>query len=146
MNGFFIYVLKITKNGEVKYYVGKTSKLAKRMKNHFNGNNESAKKIIDFGYTVKEVECIFRFIDSEELTDSYTSLIESQVAKDMILKYGYDNVRGGCYLNSWDDNNVNLLPTIDINKIMLNDEEIKNRINKVFSMNLNGRVNITMFN
>jgi predicted GIY-YIG superfamily endonuclease len=76
-----LYILKLVKE---KYYVGKTTNLVSRMKQHMNGKGAVFTKLyppIELVYS-KRVENIF---DEDLLT------------KEMMMKFGIENVRGGSY-------------------------------------------------
>jgi len=83
------YIYKINLE-DGKKYIGKTVNIQRRMRQHFNGNGAKVTqkfkpikyKILDScpGFLADEIEQIY--------TNSY------------IVKYGYNNVRGGTYTNS----------------------------------------------
>ena len=83
------YIYKINLE-DGKKYIGKTINIERRMRQHFNGNGAKVTqkfkpikyKILDScpGFLADEIEQIY--------TNSY------------IVKYGYNNVRGGTYTNS----------------------------------------------
>ena len=79
-----IYVLKC-KNG--KYYVGKTSNVDRRIKEHFDGNSGS------------EWTRYHKPIDVIEAEPMNSSLDEMKKTLEYMEKYGIDNVRGAQWSN-----------------------------------------------
>lgn len=80
----YIYLLELS-NG--KYYVGKTTDVAKRFIDHKNGNGSQ--------WTKQHGECkLIDIIESKMIFDE-----DAYTLKYMDL-YGVDNVRGGSYANS----------------------------------------------
>ena len=74
----YIYVLCLEYN---KYYVGRTSKFLKRMYDHFHGNGSVFTKIF------KPIS-ILEIIEENDIYDEKNKTIE------IMLKYGWENVRG----------------------------------------------------
>ncbi len=76
-----IYILKLIND---KYYIGKTTNLEARFKQHVNGSGSEYTKIYPPIEIFKTYEC--------------TSLFdEDKYVKEYMLEYGIDNVRGGTY-------------------------------------------------
>lgn len=80
-----VYVLKLNND---KYYVGRTSDLAKRIEYHKNGNGSAWTKKYGFVKLMKSM-----VIDSP--------FYEDMMVKMMMQKYGIENVRGGSYSQIW---------------------------------------------
>ena len=78
-----IYVLELENN---KYYVGKTSRIEKRFKNHLNGEGSQFTK----KYKPIKIYRVYKKL-SEFDEDNYT--------KKYMKLFGIDNVRGGSYCN-----------------------------------------------
>lgn len=76
-----IYVLKLISG---KYYIGKTTSLSKRIRQHMTGNGSLWTKMY------KPVELIQTYY-------SHCIFDEDVTTKIMMLKHGIDNVRGGTY-------------------------------------------------
>ena len=76
----YVYILELENN---KYYVGYTENFNSRMVSHFGGNGSKWTKI-HIPISIKEV---FRGDKSNE----------NDKTIDMMVKYGYENVRGGNY-------------------------------------------------
>jgi len=76
-----LYVLKLENN---KYYVGKTDDINRRYTEHKNGKGSEWTKI-------------YKPIKILETREVKTEHDENNVTKDLIKKYGVDNVRGGAY-------------------------------------------------
>jgi predicted GIY-YIG superfamily endonuclease len=77
----FLYVLELA-NG--KYYVGKTTDIAKRFAQHTTG----------YGSAWTKRHRPIRILESRPLTSIHD---ETNVTKDLMKKHGMDNVRGGAY-------------------------------------------------
>ena len=75
-------------NGKV--YVGKTANFDRRCYQHFSGNGSKVTKKFK-PKTIKEKEVVPGYFGNE---------IEQEYTEKYIEKYGYENVRGGCYTNS----------------------------------------------
>ena len=67
-------------NGKV--YVGKTANFDRRCYQHFSGNGSEVTK---------------KFKPEKEVVPGYFG---DEIEQEYIEKYGYENVRGGCYTNS----------------------------------------------
>lgn len=76
-----IYVLQLEDN---KWYIGKTSDVAVRFKQHVSGKGSA---------WTKSYEPI-RIVETRPLRNDYD---ENNTTKDYMKKYGIDNVRGGSY-------------------------------------------------
>ena len=76
-----LYVLLLA-NG--KYYVGKSADVIKRFDQHKNG----------LGSAWTKLHKPIRLLETRPLTSSHD---ETNVTKDLMKKYGIDNVRGGAY-------------------------------------------------
>jgi cellular nucleic acid-binding protein len=76
-----LYILKLEKN---KYYVGKSSDVSTRYKQHKEGIGSS--------WTSKYPP--IRILEVKQLTGPHH---ENNETKDLMKKYGIDNVRGGAY-------------------------------------------------
>jgi len=76
-----LYILKLVNN---KYYIGKSTDVPARYKQHKNGNG--------CAWTSKYHP--IKLIETRKLKDEYD---ETNVTKDYMKKYGIDNVRGGAY-------------------------------------------------
>jgi predicted GIY-YIG superfamily endonuclease len=76
-----IYTLQL-ENG--KYYVGKTADLPKRFKEHRDGNGSAWTKM----------QRPVKVVDARKMT---TDSDENKVTREMMKKYGVENVRGGSY-------------------------------------------------
>lgn len=81
-----IYVLKLESN---KYYIGKTSNLENRINDHKTGNGS------EFTKKYKVIELLESFPNLKFY--QYNIHTENNITKDYMLKYGYENVRGGTY-------------------------------------------------
>ena len=77
----YIYVLKLNKG---KYYVGKTTDVMKRYTEHCNGGGSSWTSMYP----------PVSLIESKVLISHHD---ENNITKDMMKKYGINNVRGGSY-------------------------------------------------
>jgi predicted GIY-YIG superfamily endonuclease len=77
-----LYVLQLENN---KWYVGKTSDVAKRFKEHQSGK----------GSAWTAVNKPLRIVGVRPLKDAHD---ETNTTKDMMKTYGIDNVRGGAYV------------------------------------------------
>lgn len=84
-----IYVAKL-ENG--KRYVGKTKNFDKRCEQHFNGRGSRVTQKYS-PVNIKELDVVPGYFASD---------IEQEYTNEYINKYGYSNVRGGCYTNSKD--------------------------------------------
>ena len=78
-----IYILKLKGS---KYYVGKTSNIEKRMRQHARGSGSSWTR----KYPFEKLLRVFHNCDSYD-EDKYTL--------KLIEKFGVDNVRGGSYIS-----------------------------------------------
>jgi cellular nucleic acid-binding protein len=76
-----LYILQLTSG---KYYVGKTTDVIKRFDQHKNGNGSA--------WTKKYAP--MRLVETRPITSPHD---ETNVTKDLMKKYGVDNVRGGAY-------------------------------------------------
>lgn len=83
----YIYKLKLECG---KIYVGKTANIEKRMKQHFSGNGSMVTK--------KYKPLKGKLLDS--CPGYFGNEIEQLYTNSCIVKYGYNNVRGGKYTNS----------------------------------------------
>ncbi len=79
----YIYVLKCERG---KYYVGKTHDVARRFKEHKEGNGSM--------WTRK-----YRPVSIERVINSSSSFDEDKITKELMAKHGIDNVRGGTYVS-----------------------------------------------
>lgn len=77
-----IYVLKLRSN---KYYIGKTTDIPKRLRQHFSGEFSSK-------WTSK-----YKPLKVERIIDNVDEFDEDKWVKIYMKKYGIDNVRGGSY-------------------------------------------------
>ena len=83
----YIYKLNLENN---KKYIGKTTNIDRRMYQHFNGcGSKVTQKFKPMDWKIIDT-CFGYFSDKKE--QKYTN--------KYIYKYGYDNVRGGKYINS----------------------------------------------
>tara|TARA_Y100001935_G_scaffold36302_1_gene28914 strand:+ start:2185 stop:2601 length:417 start_codon:yes stop_codon:yes gene_type:complete len=73
-----------------KKYIGKTANIEKRMKQHFSGNGSKV--------TQKFRPINFKILDS--CSGYFANEIEQLYTNNYIIKYGYNNVRGGTYTNA----------------------------------------------
>ena len=80
-----VYVLKLNNN---KYYVGRTSDLAKRVEYHKSGNGSAWTKKYGFVKLIQSLKADSPFY-------------EDMMVKTMMQKYGIENVRGGSYSQVW---------------------------------------------
>ena len=78
-----IYVLKL-ENG--KYYIGKSNDIHKRFQQHLNGIGSS--------WTKK-----YKPLKIEKIINNTSPFDEDKITKELMNKYGIDNVRGGSYCN-----------------------------------------------
>ena len=78
-----IYVLKLEGG---KYYVGKSKNVAERYKQHLSGD----------GATWTRSHKPLKLIESRPLKNDHD---ETNLTKDLMKKYGVDNVRGGAYVS-----------------------------------------------
>jgi predicted GIY-YIG superfamily endonuclease len=76
-----LYILQLESG---KYYVGKSANPAERYKQHIEGNGAAWTK------KYKPV----KFLETRALTGTHD---ETNLTKDLMKKYGVDNVRGGAY-------------------------------------------------
>ena len=76
-----LYILQLESG---KYYVGKSATPAERYKQHIEGNGAAWTK------KYKPV----KFLETRALTGTHD---ETNLTKDLMKKYGVDNVRGGAY-------------------------------------------------
>lgn len=76
-----IYVLELQNN---KYYVGKSERIPERLKQHFKG----------YGAVWTKKHRPIKVLDILEEKNLFT---EDNITKEMMLKYGIENVRGGSY-------------------------------------------------
>lgn len=83
-----IYVLQLTGN---KYYVGKTNDVYKRVEEHMSGEGASWTKIHK---PVKVIQTI----------PNTSPFDEDKTVKELMSKYGIENVRGGSYCQEELDN------------------------------------------
>lgn len=115
--GTYCYVLKLE---EDNYYVGLTSNLKRRIKEHFDNNGSKWTKIhkpieihslheISSIYIAPEYYDILPYFDiyslrgcheSFEISDLY---VESYITYDMITKYGFNKVRGSSLIKPFVD-------------------------------------------
>jgi predicted GIY-YIG superfamily endonuclease len=79
----WLYVLQLESG---KYYVGTTKDLSRRLEEHWSGIDSSA-------WTKKYPPVS----DDVHITRNKTPLDEDAKVKELMLKYGIDNVRGGSY-------------------------------------------------
>lgn len=79
-----LYVLKL--EGE-KYYVGKTSDVKRRFEQHVRGTGAEWTKLH------KPV----KLLETKKITSEHD---ENNVTKDLMKKYGMENVRGGAYASA----------------------------------------------
>lgn len=82
-----IYELSLKHN---KKYIGKTTDIDRRMKEHFSGNGAKV--------TQKFAPVKGKVID--QCPGYFSDKVEQMHTKANIEKYGYENVRGGSYTNS----------------------------------------------
>ena len=73
-----------------KKYIGKTEDIDRRTDQHFSGNGSKVTK------KFKPIDC--KVID--EVPGFLSDFAEQEYTEDYIDKYGYNNVRGGKYVNS----------------------------------------------
>jgi predicted GIY-YIG superfamily endonuclease len=78
-----IYVLKLEGG---KYYVGKSKNVAERYKQHLSGD----------GATWTRSHKPLKLVESRPLKNDHD---ETNLTKDLMKKYGVDNVRGGAYVS-----------------------------------------------
>jgi predicted GIY-YIG superfamily endonuclease len=79
----YIYVLKLRDN---KFYVGKTDNVLRRCQEHANGTGSGSDWTKRFGV-----------IDLIECSEEKSVFDEDNKTKQLMMKYGFDNVRGGSY-------------------------------------------------
>ena len=130
----YIYVLKLVKDDDFRYYVGKTKNLYERIKNHYNRNRKAADLTKSDGYRVLSVERLYKIdlSNSSEPIDACTSKIESFVAQRCINEWGYERVRGGCFLDTWgDDTEVPQLFEYDYQDFIVEDQIEAAHINQI---------------
>lgn len=80
-----VYILKLHNN---KYYVGRTTNLERRIKEHENGQGSTWTKKHGFVGLVKSF-------------DADSPFYEDMIVKTMMHKHGIENVRGGSYSQLW---------------------------------------------
>ena len=78
-----IYVLKLESG---KYYIGKSNDIPKRFEQHLNGIGSS--------WTKK-----YKPLKIEKIINNTSPFDEDKITKELMNKYGIDNVRGGSYSN-----------------------------------------------
>jgi predicted GIY-YIG superfamily endonuclease len=78
-----VYILELEKD---KYYIGKTTNLQTRLKNHFTGNGSLWTK----KYKPCKIKCVIKNCDDYE---------EDKQTIKYMKTYGIDNVRGGSFAN-----------------------------------------------
>jgi len=83
------YIYKINLE-DGKKYIGKTVNIERRMRQHFNGNGSKV--------TQKFKPIKYKILDS--CPGFLSDEIEQIYTNNYIVKYGYNNVRGGTYTNS----------------------------------------------
>ena len=83
MSKINIYVLKLESG---KYYIGKSNDIHKRFQQHLNGIGSS--------WTKK-----YKPLKIEKIINNTSPFDEDKVTKELMDKYGIDNVRGGSYSN-----------------------------------------------
>ena len=76
-----IYILSLRGN---KYYVGKSGNIPKRIGDHFKGRGS---------YWTRK----FKPIEVLDIVENKSLFTEDNVTKELMYKYGIDNVRGGSY-------------------------------------------------
>lgn len=76
-----LYVLQLSGG---KYYVGKTTDVFKRFEQHKNGNGSAWTKLY----------APVKILESRPITSPHD---ETNATKDLMKKYGIENVRGGAY-------------------------------------------------
>ena len=90
----YLYVLKLQKG---KYYVGKTNDVMKRYQQHVEGKGSA--------WTSKFSPV--SLVESKQVTSLHD---ENNMTKDMMKKYGVENVRGGSYTQiKLDDSVISVL-------------------------------------
>ena len=98
-----IYQLRYWKSGNSSYYyVGKTSNLKSRMKQHCTGTGAAfTKKLQNLGFKEGKPEIL-----DENVPDHLGSLKETIHTYELMIKYGINNVRGAakCELKNYKDN------------------------------------------
>ena len=131
-----IYVLKLEKN---KYYVGKTYDMNKRWNEHINGAGAlwtKKYKPIKIMNKVKEVS----------LFD------EDKITKEIMAKYGIENVRGGSYVREiLDESQITNLQkeiwsSLNLCLVCGSDKHYSNKCNKNNKNNKNNNNTLKCFN
>ena len=82
----YIYVLKLR---EGKYYVGKSDNVMRRLQEHVSGSSSCAEWSRRYG-----VENLIYVQEQKSIFD------EDNKVKELMMKHGFDNVRGGAYARS----------------------------------------------
>ena len=80
-----IYILELENK---KYYIGKTNDFARRFKEHLSGKGSE--------WTKK-----YKPIKTLNIIENASSYDEDKYTKEMMFKYGIDNVRGGTYITTY---------------------------------------------
>lgn len=82
-----IYEIKCT---DGKRYIGKTTNMDRRMRQYFTGNGAQVTRKFAPVSATQIATC----------NGYFSNEVEQQITEEKIHKYGYGNVRGGCYTNS----------------------------------------------
>lgn len=108
----YIYILKLENN---KYYVGTTTDYERRFKQHVEGRGHGSKWTEKY----KPIN-ITNVYELKNMSIKKSFPFEDYIAEEMILKYGYENVRGGKFTQS-----------VEINKALIEKQSYIKKRNSI---------------